>query len=411
MKVASINTVDYGSTGKIMLQIAQTCREDGIEAYTFSRKWNNNSTPCEGHKYFGYFFENVIHRTAGTTLCLTERLSVFGTKQLVKELKRISPDIIHLHNLHGWYINLSILMKYIKKSGIPVVWTLHDCWSFTGGCPYFTVSKCEKWKTGCFDCPTYKDYPQTSFDNTKGMWEKKKEWFSTIDNLTIVTPSQWLADLAKQSFLGNNTIKVINNGIDLSVFKPVESDFRVKHGCENKKIILGVSFVWGHRKGLDVFSELASRLDPEKYQIVLVGTSEAVAKTLDRNIICINKTNDQSELVQIYSTADVFVNPTREENYPTVNMEAIACGTPVITFATGGSPEILGDNCGSVVACDDIQALEQEIIRVCEENSYSQQDCIERAKSFDKNAKFEQYVELYKSLIDDNLKGTCNDKK
>ncbi len=395
MKVALINVTNFGSTGKIMLQIAQKCREEGIEAYTFSRRWKDNPSSIEGHRFFGYFYDNLFHRAVGPVIGKGERLSILGTKKLVKELKAISPDIIHLHNLHGWFINLPILMKYIKQSGASVIWTLHDCWSFTGGCPYFTVSKCEKWKTGCFGCPTYKEYPKTYFDNTKKTWERKKDWFSTIEDLTIVTPSKWLADLAAQSFFSGKSIKVINNGIDLSVFKPVENDFRQKYSCENKKILLGVAFSWGYRKGLDVFVELASRLDSDKYQIVLVGTSAEIDKNLPQNIISINKTNNQQELAQIYSAADIFVNPTREENYPTVNMEAIACGTPVVTFDTGGSPEILDDTCGSVVPCNDIDVLEREIIRICEDVPYSIDACIKRAEGFDKDQKFKEYIELY----------------
>lgn len=401
MKVAQVNTVDNGSTGKIMLQIAQKCREDGIEAYTFSRRWMNNPAPAEGHKYFGYIAGNVVHRAVGPVICRGERMSRFGTQRLIKELKAISPDIIHLHNLHGWYINLPILMKYIKQSKIPVVWTLHDCWSFTGGCPYFTVAKCEKWKTGCYDCPIYKKYPETYFDNTKKSWQRKKEWFSTIENLTLVTPSRWLADLVSQSFFAGRDVRVINNGIDLSVFKPVKSDFRQKYNCENKKILLGVAFGFGYRKGLDVFCELAKRLDSQKYQIVLVGTSEAVDKTLPENIISIHKTNNQQELAEIYSAADLLVNPTREDNYPTVNMEAIACGTPVLTFCVGGSAEMLDESCGAVVECNDVDALEGEIVRICEKEPFSAEDCLKRAQSFDKEAKFEEYVELYRSLIND----------
>ena len=232
----------------------------------------------------------------------------------------------------------------------------------------------------------------------KKSWKRKKEWFSTLENLVLVTPSEWLAKLAGQSFFAKYPIKVINNGIDLSVFKPEDSDFRSKYGCENKKILLGVSFAFGYRKGLDVFVELASRLDSEKYQIVLVGTSEEIDKSLPANIISIHKTNDQKELAQIYSAADVFLNPTREENYPTVNMEALACGTPVITFKTGGSPEIIDSTCGSCVPYNDIDAFEREIIRVCKEELYSSQSCLAKSVNFDKNAKFEEYVKLYKDL-------------
>ena len=229
------------------------------------------------------------------------------------------------------------------------------------------------------------------------MWKLKKYFFTGIENCTIVTPSQWLANLVKQSFLKNYPIKVINNGIDLSVFQPTESDFRERHNLANKKIVLGVAFSWDKRKGSDIFIELSKRL-PCDYQIILVGTNSQLKKQLPPNIISINRTQNQKELAEIYTAADVFANPTREENYPTVNMEAIACGTPVVTFRTGGSPEILDDTCGSIVDCDDIDSMEIEIRRICEQKPYTVEACLKRAKSFDMNDRFEEYVDLYKEI-------------
>lgn len=281
-----------------------------------------------------------------------------------------------------------------------MIWTLHDCWSFTGHCPYFDIAHCDKWKTGCHNCPQYREYPQSLFDNSKFMWKLKKKWFTGVENMTIVTPSQWLADLVKQSYLKDYPVKVINNGIDLSVFKPADSDFREKyHISADKEILLGVAFGWGKRKGLDVFLELDKRLDAEKYQIVLVGTDDAVDKQLPENIISIHRTQNQQELAEIYSAADLFVNPTREENYPTVNMESIACGTPVLTFNTGGSPEIPDDTCGAVVPCDDVDAMEREIVRICRDKPFTKEVCLARAKAFDMNDRFEEYVELYKEVL------------
>ena len=232
------------------------------------------------------------------------------------------------------------------------------------------------------------------------MYKLKRKWFTGIENMTIVTPSQWLADLVKESFLKNYQVQVINNGIDLSVFRPTESDFRLQYNIPVfKKVLLGVAFGWGKRKGLDVFEELAKRLDSEKYQIVLVGTDADVDRTLPQNIISIHRTQNQTELAQIYSAADLFVNPTREDTYPTVNMESLACGTPVVSFRTGGSPEILDKTCGSVVSCDDIDALESEIIHMCGTAMYSKNNCLERASSFDMNERFKEYVDLYESIV------------
>lgn len=296
---------------------------------------------------------------------------------------------------------MPLLFKYIKAHSIPVIWTLHDCWAFTGHCPYFDMAECTKWKTGCYSCPKYKEYPTTILDNSKFMYRLKKKWFSGVKNMNIITPSQWLADLVKQSFLKDYPVKVINNGIDLNIFKPVKSDFRKKHRINNDDyMLLGVAFGWGERKGLDVFTTLAKNL-ADNYKIVLVGTDNEIDKLLPPNIISIHRTQNQAELAEIYTAADLFINPTREENYPTVNMEAIACGTPVLTFDTGGSPEIPDETCGAVVPKNDIEAMQREIIRICKNKPYSSEACIERAKKFNMNDRFMEYIKLYKGV---NLK-------
>ncbi len=403
MKIVQINMVDFGSTGKIMLQIADAARNNGMQAMTFStrqasKRYTKLPSAPEGHAYYGSFFGNNMHHMLS---CITGKYTCYSrlsTFRLIQKLKNYNPDIIHLHNLHAAYLNLPMLLRYAKKDNIPIIWTLHDCWLFTGKCPYFEMVKCEKWKTGCFSCPQLAGYPQSILDSSKKMWQKKKEWLADLKNLTLVTPSKWLAGLVQQSFLKNNQVRVIHNGIDLSVFKPTESDFRQIYRCEDKFVILGVAFGWGTRKGLDVFVELAKRLD-DRFQIVLVGTSEETERLLPTNIISIRQTKNQQELAQIYTVADLFVNPTREENYPTVNMEAIACGTPVLTFDTGGSPEIPDITCGSVVPCDNIDGLEKEIYRIEKERPYSVQACISRASSFNRELRYEEYCELYKELL------------
>lgn len=227
------------------------------------------------------------------------------------------------------------------------------------------------------------------------MYRRKKELLNGLD-LTVVTPSQWLAGLVKESFLKDYPVRVINNGIDLSVFHPKADGYRDRHG-NGKHILLGVAFGWNDHKGLDVFMKLAHRLGSE-YQIVLVGTDDTVDKHLSANIISIHRTQDQKELAQLYTAASLLINPTREDNYPTVNMEALACGTPVLTFQTGGSAEILDDTCGSVVPKDNLDALEREIRRICTERSYSEEACLKRAAAFDQEQCFAQYLELYRSL-------------
>lgn len=403
MKTVLINSCNFGSTGNIMLEIAETAENGGYTAAVcYPQSRDNSRKQKEKDFIIGTRFSRNIHLQLAGITGLNGCFSYFSTLKLLKKLDKLKPDIIHLHNLHNCYINLSLLFKYIKKHNIKTVWTLHDCWAFTGHCPHFDMIGCDKWKTGCYGCLQYKEYPKSLFDNSKYMYRLKKKWFTGVENMTIVTPSEWLAGLVKESYLKDYPVKVINNGIDLNVFKPTESDFRKKYALENKYIVLGVAFGWGRRKGLDVFIELEKRFDKEKYKIVLVGTDDNIDKLLPDNIISIHRTQNQTELAEIYTAADVFANPTREENYPTVNMEALACGTPVVTFNTGGSPEMLDETCGAAVAKDDNDAMYNEIIRICEAKPYSLEACIKKAKGFDKNEKFGEYIRLYEVLNEQN---------
>ena len=287
-----------------------------------------------------------------------------------------------------------MLLRYLKVHRIKVFWTFHDCWAFTAYCPHFTMAKCEQWESGCFNCPQLHNY-SFFFDRSKKLYQKKRDLLLGLD-LTIITPSQWLASLVKQSFFRDCPIKIIHNGIDLAVFTPTLSDFRKKyHIPDGKFMILGVAFDWGKRKGLDVFVDLAARLDPDKYQIVLVGTNDRIDSQLLSQIISIHRTANQKELAEIYTAANLFVNPTREEVFGLVNVEALACGTPVITFRTGGSPECIDDTCGTVVDCNDIDALEHEIIRINETHPFTYENCLARAKQFDTQKKYLEYLDLY----------------
>lgn len=397
MKILSINSVPYGSTCKMMTGICELAlsKHDVAAATGFST--HPVHIPVR-YVPIGGMISKATHMLLSRATGYNGVFSFFSTKKFLKQVKQMQPDVIHLHNLHGWYINIPMLFRYIKRNNIRIVWTLHDCWAFTGHCPYFTLANCDKWEKECNHCPSYKEYPQSLCDNARKMFQLKSKWFTGVKDLTIVTPSQWLAGLVQESFLKEYPVQVIHNGIDLSVFKPTQSDFRHKYAIPaEKKILLGVAFGWGERKGLDVFADLEIRLDKEKYQIVLVGTDDQIDKQLPSGIISIHRTQNQKELAEIYTAADLFVNPTREENYPTVNMEALACGTPVVSYQTGGSPEILDATCGSVVAYDDIDALEKEIKRICENQAYTREACVERAKQFDGQERFCEYIKLYES--------------
>lgn len=398
MKILEINSVNYGSTGNIMFSIANLAEKHGHIVYTASgftkRKLSRHRSSIVSH-IPAKLLHTYMARFTGYNGCF----SLLPTLALIVRMNRIKPDLIHLHNLHGWYVNIPLLFRYIKKHRIPVVWTLHDCWALTGQCPHFTILKCDKWKTGCHDCSyPHNEYPQTRVDRSAHMWKLKKRWFTGVDNMIIVTPSQWLSNLVKQSFLREYDVKIINNGIDLSVFHPTLSDFRKKYHLGNKYMILGVSLGWNYKKGLDVFVKLANVLG-EKYQIVLVGTDLEAEKQLPQNVITVRSTDNQKELAEIYTAADVFVNPSREENYPTVDMEALACGTPVITFNVGGGPEIVTQECGIVLECDDLSEMESAIEKVCTQLHITEDVCVNRATEFNMHTKFQEYVELYENTI------------
>lgn len=396
LRVLHINTVyRKGSTGKIIAGIESVCNEIGIDTYVAYR-YCDTSEKSDNEIPVSSWLDCHVHNRLAMYTGFQGLFSYFKTKQFLKTVDRIKPDIIHIHNIHGSFINHRLLFDYIKSNDIKTIWTLHDCWSFTGFCPHFGIERCEKWRNGCGDCIRCRSERYPIIDCTRIMWSKKKKWFSEVNQLNIVTPSNWLASLVKESFLKDYTVNVINNGIDLNVFRPCESDFRKMHNCENKFVILGVAFDWGMRKGLDVFIEL-SKIISSDMQIVLVGIEDKMDKLIPDNIITIQRTNNQRELAQIYSSCDLFINPTREDTFPTVNIESLACGTPVLTFQTGGSPEIINDHCGCSVPCDDFEALYEKIMYIKMNNPYSSVDCVKRAASFDMNEKFKEYVELYEN--------------
>ncbi len=396
MKIVSINLGMNGSTGKIMRGIHDTAKAAGMDSLMMAPRIDRSVSDDEVY-YIGNRHFRRLNAYLGILTGLDGCFSVFSTMKALRRIKKFQPDVIHLHNLHNTYINLTILFRFIKKHNIPVVWTLHDCWAFTGHCPHFICEKCEKWKTGCSKCPRYREYPKSLFDNSRFMWKWKRKWFTGVQNMTIVTPSEWLAGLVSQSYLGDYPVRVIHNGIDLKLFHPVSGDFREQNGLEDQNIVLGVAFGWSEKKGIDVFAEL-SRTLPETYRIVLVGTDATIDQQLPEHILSVHRTNNQQELAEIYSAADVFVNPTREDTFPTVNIEALACGTPVITFDTGGSAEIPDDTCGSLVSGEDVEEMKREIIRVAETMPYSVESCVKRAGRFDRQGRFEEYTTLYKEV-------------
>lgn len=402
MRILFVNSVcGIGSTGRIVSEIydllvsqgncAKVAFGCGEAAFVPEKdQIRINSKP-------GYYVHDLLAR-------ITDRAGFFSrrsTEQLIRQIELFHPNLIHLHNLHGFYINVELLFMYLGKLNIPIVWTLHDCWAITGHCAHFDYVQCDKWMTGCGDCPGLHNYPKSFFvDQSKRNFMDKKALYASMPNMTLVTPSKWLERIVVNSFLSDMPVVNIPNGIDLNCFHPIASTFRNSYGLESKYIILGVAFSWSKKKGLDVFISMAEHLD-SRFQIVLIGTTKEIERELPPNIISIHRTNSQKDLVEIYSAADVFANPTREDNFPTVNIEALACGTPVVTFQTGGSPEIIDETCGLVIPRDNVGQMISACKWICEKKPFPSESCRERASLFSKDISYGRYIELYKELTNE----------
>lgn len=392
MKVLQINSVcGIRSTGRICTDLAEILESHGHECKI---AYGREHVPEKYEKYAHRIGSNrdvLIHAFFSRIFDNSGFMSKRATKKFVKWIREYNPDIIHLHNIHGYYINIEVLFKFLKEFNKPVVWTMHDCWAFTGHCSHFDYVGCSKWQDGCHNCSQKKEYPSCLLmDGSKRNYKKKKELLEIGKDLTIITPSLWLAGLVRQSFVGENNVEVINNGIDLSIFRPVESNFKNKYKIQDKKMLLGVASVWNDRKGFDTFLKLAEKIDKNTV-IVMVGVNDSQLKILPENIIGIKRTNSTEELAKIYSAADVFINPTMEDTFPTTNLEALACGTPVITYKTGGSVESITDECGIVVSKGDIDG----ILKCISELNCSTSEILNHALKFNRNDRYEEYINLY----------------
>lgn len=342
MRVLMINVVcGIRSTGRICTDLATALEAQGHEVKI---AYGREEVPEKYQKYAVRIGTDLDVKLHGLRARLFDGCgwgSRRATAKFIEWVKEYDPDVIHLHNLHGYYINIEVLFKYLKVCGKKIIWTLHDCWAFTGHSAYCDAVNCERWITGCHDCPNMREYPASFIDRSNENWAKKKALMDGIPNLTIVTPSEWLAGLVRKSFLAQYQVTVIHNGIDTSQFYPMENDTRDFFGIGGKFMILGVSTSWDEMKGFSDYLKLANMLGDD-YQVVLAGLKKEQKEKLPRNVIGIERTNSVKELAQLYSAADLFVNLSYCDNYPTVNLEAIACGTPVLTYRTGGSPESAG---------------------------------------------------------------------
>lgn len=400
-KLLQINvTANRGSTGRIAEQIGEKVITAGWESYiAYGRDCGKSKSQLvKIGSRLGVMWHALMTR-------ITDKHGLYSkiaTHRLISQIERINPDIVHLHNIHGYYINYNILFDYLQRSNATVVWTLHDCWSMTGHCSHFDSVKCDRWQEQCYDCPLQDAYPTSLlFDRSRGNYITKKRLFSGIKNLTLVPVSNWLAGVVANSYLNGKEVTVIHNGVDINMFTPIEKpQLETKYGLEGKQVVLGVASPWSDKKGLSDFIKLYSHLTDD-YKIVLIGLTDEQINKMPKSIVGISRTNNASELTEWYSLADVFVNMTYEDTYPTTNLEAVSCGTPVVTYRTGGSPESITPHTGRVVEQGDIEGVAKAIKELCAEDRVEMRKrCRDYAvKNFNKEDNYTAYLKLYENIL------------
>lgn len=419
-KLLAINPVvrTSTSTGKIMREIGALASKNGWESYIAfgagrdrvpaldSEGKFDGSTPVPVGGRLSVAFHGLLTR-------LTDRHglgSTLATKRFINKIKRIDPDVVHIHNVHGYFLNYKLLFDYLSECGKPVIWTVHDCWLYTGHCYYYTAAGCDRWKTGCGCCPQKKAFPTSWIvDRSAANFKDKSAAFNSLGQgqFLLAPVSEWIRGEMAESFLKDRQFRVIHNGIDTDVFRPCEDGkaVREKYGLGEKSVILGLASIWSKEKGLDDFVELSHLIDKDKEVIVLVGIKEAQRQSLPEGVVAIGRTDSREELAQLYSEATAFVNPTWQDNYPTVNLEAISCGTPVVTYRTGGSPEsIVEGETGYVIEQGDVAGL-LDNVRLIEKNGkdFYRTKCREYALAhFSKEERYLEYLKLYEEKISGN---------
>lgn len=398
-KILLINAVcGIGSTGRIVADLWKTLKDNGYEAKVAfgvgKGFFVDEQDQFKFNNKLGYYWHNALSR-------ITDRAGFYSsipTLILLHFIDRYKPDLIHLHNLHGYYINIRLLFNYIKRHNIPIVWTLHDCWAFTGHCTHFDYIGCYRWKTNCFSCPQRIEYPQSLvLDRSSRNFVQKKKLLTSLDKMSIVTPSVWLANCVKQSFLSKYDVTSIPNGIDVTIFHPVKSDIRQRLSIpNNKKIILTVANVWNEKKGFSDVIRLSRILPVNEYQVVMVGVTKPQLSLLPHSIIGIERTENINELVELYSAADIFFNPSKEETMGMVTIEALACGTPAIVYDRTAVPEAVDMNTGIIINSDNLF----EIQRIIERFKFDAKACQQRVEeSFSEDNMSARYIATYQRMI------------
>lgn len=403
MKIAVLHSANMGFFPRFYQDICSAVDKSGDEILCFSpNSGRNRRRPLDRQILWGYKWNWFVHNYLYKWTGIQDFWSLFSTIDLCKKLKKFNPDIIHLNVINEQILCFPYFVKFLNKLGVPVIWTFHDTRTITARCASFEEDQCYQWQSGCKKCTPNAIFNPSIVNNVALQWKLRKKWFNDIKKMTIVTPSQWLANHIKNSFLKDKSCLVINNGIDTSGFsKSINITIPALKNI-NGKILLGVAAGWSHRKGLDSMIWLSQHL-PDNYQIVLVGgVNSDLVGSIPSNIICLPLTNSKEELIAIYQKANVYINPTLADNFPTVNIEALGAGLPVVTFKTGGSAECLDETCGIAVEKEDNEALLKAVIEVCNNpNKYSRENCIKRSKCFSLQ-QFDKYVELYHKLSEIN---------
>ena len=391
------------STGRIIQEIGTVAMASGWDNYIAYSKGRDGVMPSASKLIpVGSKLSVALHGLMTRFLDMHGLGSVLATKKFVKEIARLKPDVIHIHNIHGYFLNYKVLFDYLSKTDIPVVWTVHDCWLYTGHCYHYASAGCEKWRTHCERCPQKRAFPTSLWiDRSRQNFADKRDAFTSLKNLTIVTVSEWMKGEMSHSFLKDCNYKVIHNGINLDVFDIQSADkaVREKYGLGEKNIILGLASIWSKEKGWDDFVKMSEMLNEDEV-IVMVGVTEKQQEELPKGVVGIRRTENVRQLAELYSAATAFVNPTWQDNYPTVNLEAIACGTPVVTYRTGGSVEAVTEETGYVVEQGDVEGLLKAVreIKNKGKEQYTAKCRAYALANFHKEERYADYLKLYEDL-------------
>ena len=391
------------STGRIIQEIGTVAMASGWDNYIAYSKGRDGVMPSASKLIpVGSKLSVALHGLVTRFLDMHGLGSVLATKKFAKEIAKLQPDVIHIHNIHGYFLNYKVLFDYLSKTDIPVIWTVHDCWLYTGHCYHYASAGCEKWRTHCEKCPQKRAFPTSLWiDRSRQNFADKRDAFTSLKNLTIVTVSEWMKGEMSHSFLRECNFKVIHNGINLDVFdvRPDDKAVREKYGLGEKKIILGLASIWSKEKGWDDFVKMSEMLSDDEV-IVMVGVTEKQQEQLPKGVVGIRRTENVRQLAELYSAATAFVNPTWQDNYPTVNLEAIACGTPVVTYRTGGSVEAVTEETGYVVEQGDVEGLLKAVreIKNKGKEQYTAKCRAYALANFRKEERYADYLKLYEDL-------------